>query len=829
MKFFICLFIFLFSLKCVSQNSLSGKVVEKETNEALPQAIISLPDLKKSTLTDKEGKYKIENLPKGKFVVLVKYVSYTTQIREVEINGETKIDFEMVHSVTEFETIVVTGVSSVTEQRQNPVPAIAIPKERLLENSSTNIIDAVAKEPGISQITTGSGISKPVIRGLGYNRTLVLVNGIRQEGQQWGDEHGIEVDEFSVDRVEVIKGPGSLFYGSDAMAGVINLLSPYPPQEGKVLGTIYTNYQSNNNSFGWSAMNAGTLNGVHWDARITSKQAGNYSNRYDGKVFNSGWNEFNVNGNLGLIKKWGFSNLHISRFNQELGIPQGKRDSAGNFVKDVLIGDSIIIQEPVTETELNGKTLLNPKQNVRHIRVSSDNMFIVNKVRLYVNMGWQQNHRKEFEIHIPENSHGHSHNHGAEDEHPMQYMMLSTWNYDAKLFFPEAKGWNISTGINGMVQSHANKGEEFLIPEYNLTDAGGFLFARKSFGKIHFSGGTRYDYRIVHSKELLLDTLGKPTNEDNPFHKHKFQKFNADFSNVSGSAGISYLFKNDNVLKLNIARGFRAPNIAEMASNGHHHGALRYEIGNNALLPETSMQADAEVLFNTAHVSAKLGVFNNLVRKYIFIRKLSSVFGGDSLFISESDADTLPVFKFTQGNAQLHGGEIAIDIHPHPFDWLHFENSFSYVNALLKNSTDSTTYLPFTPAPMFSSELKMEFQKLKKNLRHSYFFIKTDVVLKQNKIYSAYGTETETPGYILLHLGIGSEMHVKEKKLFSFHVNVTNLTDVAYQNHLSRLKYAPENLITGRRGVFNMGRNISFKIVIPFELKNAMEEPIDAK
>ena len=145
--------------------------------------------------------------------------------------------------------------------------------------------------PGISEVTTGPNISKPFIHGLGYNRVLTLYDGVRQEGQQWGDEHGIEVDEYGIDRAEIVKGPASLIYGSDALAGVVNLI-PFPPvQNGTIQGNFLGEYQTNNGLFGGSLSLDGNQNGIIWGGRISHKQAKDYQDRYDGRVYNTAFSE----------------------------------------------------------------------------------------------------------------------------------------------------------------------------------------------------------------------------------------------------------------------------------------------------------------------------------------------------------------------------------------------------------------------------------------------------------------------------------------------------------------------------------------------------------
>ena len=164
--------------------------------------------------------------------------------------------------------------------------------------------------------------------------------------------------------------------------------------------------------------------------------------------------------------------------------------------------------------------------------------------------------------------------------------------------------------------------------------------------------------------------------------------------------------------------------------------------------------------------------------------------------------------------------EVMIDIHPHPIDWLHFENTFSYVKAVIANGTDSTKYLPNIPAARWLSELKGKFRHVGGIFQNAYAGVQMDWTFDQNNVYYAYQTETATPGYTLWNAGIGADVVNKNKKvLFSLHLAANNITDVAYQNHLSRLKYAPENEVTGRTGVFNMGRNYSVKVAIPLNFK----------
>ncbi|RZK97974.1 MAG: TonB-dependent receptor, partial [Hymenobacter sp.] len=480
------------------------------------------------------------------------------------------LDLKLTPAATEIGQVVVTGVSQATELRRSPVPTTVVDRTRLNQTSATNIIDAIAHTPGISQITTGAAISKPVVRGLGYNRVVTLNNGAKQEGQQWGDEHGIEIDEFSIDRAEIIKGPGSLLYGSDAMAGVINFLAPDPIAEGHITGSATANYQTNNRQQGYSLENAGNINGLNWLVRGTRKVAGDYQNRYDGHVFNSGFNEWNANGYLGLNKSWGYSHLTFSTFNQNLGLVEGERDSlSGRFVRDVAVGGQVE-SRVVSDGELRGYSLTEPRQLVNHLRFGTDNSFVVgqNGGRLTLQVNYQQNLRREFgDVLTP--------------DQPQLYFQLRTVDYALRYFVPEfGGGYNLAVGTTGLRQQNRNLGTEFLIPAYNMTEGGVFGVLKKSFGGLDLSGGLRYDVRRISAQSLYLNGDEQPTAPTTPGAETKFPGFLSTFNNYSGSLGAAYNLSDRLTVKANISRGFRAPNIAELGSNGEHEGTIRYEVGN---------------------------------------------------------------------------------------------------------------------------------------------------------------------------------------------------------------------------------------------------------
>lgn len=768
--------------------SFTGKVTDSKTGEVLAGASVQFPDLKVGSTTNQQGIYKLQNIPSGKYLVEVSFTGYASIVESIVLNGNTERDFALSRSYAENEAVTVTGVSSATSVKRTPVPVNILKKEELMRGVSTNLIDALSKTPGVAQISTGPAISKPSIRGLGYNRVVVVNDGIRQEGQQWGDEHGIEIDEYNVTKAEILKGPASLMYGSDALAGVVNFISILPAPEGTVKGNVFGTYQTNNRQRGMHADIGGNQHGFIWGAYGSYKAAADYKNKYDGYVFNSKFNERDFGGYIGLNKQWGFSHLYVSNFDQRVGLVEGDRDDlTGQFLKPV--DNNGTAEEAIAE----GKDFTStdpsiPRQRIQHFKVATDNSFNIGSDRLTVLVGYQRNQRQEF---------GNVLDPGEKE----LYFDLNTVNYNVQYHFAEKKDWKTTIGINGMQQSNQNKGAEVLIPEYSLFDIGGFVYSQKRINKLTLSGGVRFDNRSIDSKEL----------EDGG--DVKFQGFTKSFSNVSGSIGLSYEASKAVTFKLNIARGFRAPSIPELASNGAHEGTNRYEYGEQDLKSETSLQVDGGIEVNTEHVSLAANVFYNAVNNFIYYRKLQGVNGGDSILVDGSDE--FFAFQFDQHNARLYGAEINLDIHPHPLDWLHIENSFSIVRGTLSEEQDGSKNLPFIPAARLINDIKAEFGAKGKLVRHLYVKAELDNTFAQNDPFTGYNTETKTSGYSLLNAGLGGDFVSKGKTLFSLYIAANNISDVAYQNHLSRLKYAAVNNLTGRTGVYNMGRNFSIKLNVP--------------
>jgi len=794
-----------------AQNAIRGKVTDADDGTPLFGAVVYVSELKTGASTDSAGMFVIRNVPTGTFLAEVRMIGYATQAVTVSAQaydaaGAASADIKLVKTPAEYHPVIITGVSGTAERMRNPVPMTLQTRDHILQHGATNAVSALTELPGISAVSTGNAIAKPVIRGLGYNRVVVLRNGIRQEGQQWGDEHGVELDEFEIDRVEIIKGPGSIMYGSDAMAGVINFLTPRNVEEGSINGEIVGSYQSNGLLVGHSVMTAGNIHGFSWQVRASQKMAGNFSTPVDGNIANSGFREYDASGFIGLNRSWGVSQICFSTFNQFVGLPEGERDSLGQFILPVAIDGNTAGAQSFGSDELKGyrHSLEIPRQAIHHQRLVFSNSLFFGQSQLKIDLGYQRNDRNE------------SGNILNPEEKELS-MRLSTSTLNSSFIFPEKKGNQLIAGISLQRQSNQNSGSDLIIPEYIAQDAGAFVHYRKISGKWYFGAGLRGDFRSMRTDPVYIDSAGNYTNENVPGYTSKFSAIDKSFTSYSAIAGTSFQVSPPVVFRLNISRGFRVPNVAELSSNGKHEGTFRYEKGNASLKSETSLQFDLGMTYTSDHFNFELSAFSNDIHNYIYLTRLNSVFGGDSV---ADPSDPAPVFTFIQGHARLLGGEIFTDLHPHPLDWLHFENSISYVSGNLFAQPDSMTCLPFMPPMKYQSEINAHFEKQVGPFVHTYLSTSFKVYFAQSRIYSAYGTETSTPSYTLLEAGAGTQIvNRKDKTICRIFFSVNNLLNTKYQSHLSRLKYAPVNPVTGQQGIYGQGRNFSLRLLFPFDFK----------
>jgi len=738
MKHLINILILLISINSYSQHKIQGTIIDIKTNRHLTDVNVYIKSIHKGTSTDLNGQFNFGNLPSGKYELHITYLGYQDIHKNIELSSDVNINFQLQPTALELEGILISTPFHKL-QKDNVMKVEKIKASDLTD--ANNLSEQLSQAPGINQISTGSGIGKPVIRGLSSNRVLVYTQGIRLENQQFGEEHGIGVSAAGIESVEIIKGPASLLYGSDAIGGVLflnpELYAPLDSLNIDISSKYYSNTSGITTNFGLKK----TTEKLKLLTRFSLQQHADY--QFDKtRVTNSRFSEYDLKTGVGFGNDKITNDIRYNINFSRLGIPEG-----------------------ISTQNKNIKPLL-PNQSIENHVISSHTKINLNKGKLDMIFGYTFNNRKEFEEE-------HHHEEEEEEEHegdehteeklePALEMHLSTFNYNIKYELPEINDFEIIIGSQGMYQKNKNFGLETLIPDAKTTDAGIFGTSHYHWKKHAIQFGLRYDYRNIY-----INTINK----------------DKSFNSFNGAIGFKTDLTNKITSRINLASGFRAPNLAELTSDGEHEGSNRYEIGDINLTNEQNVQLDLNLNYKSQHFEFFVNGFYNSINDYIYLNPTSE------------SIENAQIFKYLQENATLYGGELGIHLHPHPLDWLHISSNFETVTGKLSNGA----HLPLIPANSIHTNLAFTITKDSKLNTDAFISLKN--VFKQQNIS---GSETASKNYELVNLGMNSVLQTK-KASYIFNFGVNNLLDKQYINHLSRLK---------NDGIYNQGRNIILGLTI---------------
>jgi iron complex outermembrane receptor protein len=729
-KILIALFIG-FSAFINAQNKISGKITDKDNNP-IKGVNIFVSELHKSSETDENGAYSINNVPNGTIKITFTLFGFITQNKSIFIqNGENKLDVVLETSLFQMDEVIV-ATSFHKLQSQNVMKVDHESMKSLQQKGTSTLIEGLETLPGISQISTGTSIGKPVIRGLSGNRVLVYSQGVRLENQQFGEEHGLGLNDAGVESVEIIKGPASLLYGSDALGGVLYFnpekFAKSNAFEGDFSQKIFSNTLGSNSSLGvkkssenWKYLVRGS-NTVHSDYKIAD---GN-------RVTNTRFNETDLKTGIGYSNSILSTVLRYNYNKLDLGIPE----------------NGIAEQSSSSATEY-------PKQAVTNHLLSLNSTLFFSTSKLDIDFGFISNNRSEFE----------------DSDVANLKMKLNTLNYNLKYHLPKAGKLESIFGIQGMTQTNVNSGAEYLIPNAKTNDFGLFGTSNYEWNSNVLQAGIRFDNRNINTESYGI--LGD---------EGSFEALAKSYNSFNCSLGYKTDLTKEFTLRVNVASGFRAPNLAELTSNGVHEGSNRYEIGNSNLATEQNVQTDLNLEYQNSHFEFFANGFFNKINNYIYLNPSPTTIAG------------YDVFNYFQTDAMLYGGEFGLHFHPHPLDWLHFESSFETVTGEKQSRGLGSDFLPFIPANNWNNSMRAEFN-IKNWLKDGYATLNVSNTFDQKKVS---GFETYSEGYTLVNLGIGGQINIG-KTHFNFNLNGNNLFNKSYIAHLSRLK---------NDGIPNIGRNI---------------------
>ena len=615
------------------------------------------------------------------------------------------------------------------------------------------ISNSISKLPGVSIISTGAGIGKPSIRGLSFNRVVVLNQGMRLENQQWGEEHGLALSSSGVNSVEVVKGPLYVLYGSDAMGGVL-YIEPEKYLTSDDLEIDYTGiYNSNYSGFSNNLGLKGTSENFSYMLRADITDNGNYSSP-DGEIENTWFKQNDFKAGVAYQTEKFQSDLRFSMSETEVGIPHMEEGHDDHDDHDDHEEDGHDDHDDHGEED--------HYQEINHTTLTWKNTFDMgNDHTLDITLGRQLNERKEFggheeeghddhEEHEEEGHDDHDDHEGHEEGEAELDMELETTSIDIKLTMPQSDDLNLIIGTSLLNQENKNFGHETLIPDAEKKDFG--LFALGQFDIDDTSQaliGVRYDNRSISSESS-----------------------SNDYSNFNGSLGFKKDFGNS-TLRINLSSGFRAPDLIELYADGSHHGSFQYKKGNTNLEAEESLQTDLSYQINNDNSILSFDLFYNDISDYIYLNP-SSMF-----------EDGLRVYDYMQQDSKLYGGEIHLNKNT-SIDWLSYYTSIEYVFA---ESMDGEA-LPFISPLTLNQVFNIDFG--------NNYSVEIDFIAKAKQSRVSM-FEEETDGYSVLNLSgnYKTEFMTNDLNLFW---RISNVFDKEYYDHLSRLKTA---------GIEEMGRNIS--------------------
>lgn len=794
---FVCMLFLYGHLFGQSAYVLNGLVVD-ENNQSLPGASVLLLPNEKGTVTNSNGQFVFDKLSQGSYILDISFIGYKNVVDTVLVDSNTSYKTQLEVANLSLQEVVVTDNYVETRKREESLNIEVVNDDFLRQNLGGSLMSSLERLPGVTTIDIGSGQSKPVIRGLGFNRVVVVENNIKHEAQQWGSDHGLEIDQYAVDNVEVIKGPASLRYGSDAIGGVIDMNSRELPAPNTFGGNVDLTGKTNNSLLGtsislygrkdWFFANLRATYIDYGDYKVPTDSVDIYSYRaalYNNYLRNTAGNEKNLHLTLGIIQNGFQSKLFVSTVNSKSGF----------------FANAHGLEPRNVDTNLHDKSSRDinyPYQNANHFKVVNTTHYKWDASTLEFDLGFQRNFRQEWSAYV---SHGYmppvfpdslSFDPDLERE-------FEKYVYSGNLRFSHqiSDRNQLETGINSEFQDNRIDGRGFIIPAYEQFSLGGFVIAKYNFSeRSRLQLGVRYDFGNIETDEYY-DWYPSPVGEDENSDFGYLQRagnIDRTFSSLTWSLGYNFDMEHWS-LKANVGKSFRMPIAKELAANGVNYHRFSYEVGDPDLSPEISYQLDLGVEYQTKRLAVGATPFLNYFDNYIYLNPSSDF---DRLYGNGNQ-----VFYYTESRVLRYGAELHVHYELLPHLQLGVMAEYVYSEQLSGEKKGYT--LPFSPPS--SAIINLKYQKKKIAFtENAYASLDYRITAPQNNIVPP---EVTTDGYQVVNIGAGGEIEIFNQKI-NVSMQVQNLFNTKYFKHTSfyRLINVPEP-----------GRNIVMNVSVPFSGK----------
>lgn len=742
--------------------TLRGKILHHENNEPIAHAHVWIAELEEGAISDDKGNFRVDGICAGSYTIKVSYLGHQNEEKTVKLNRNTSITFRMIAEGLLLEGVEIHGHRDAVITTST---LSSLTGADLDESRGENLGEILKRIAGITTFSTGANISKPVIHGLHSNRIMILNNGIKQEGQQWGAEHAPEIDPFMADEIAVVKGAETVRFGPEAMGGVIVVNPKALPISGGISGTVNLIGASNGRS-GSAAVevNGGSnkIKGLGYRIQSSGKYGGNISSPAYHQS-NTGVRELNFSGAAGYSSSRLGAELFYSRFESTLGI---LADAHTGNLSDL---EAIIEHGSPFNKVGFSYDIANPRQEVRHnlLKVKA-HYHLPDASKINLQYGFQHNQRQEFD-----KRRGELNSRAALD------LELMTHSLDLSYDHPTQKNWNGSFGVSFLQQVNNNipgTGVTPLIPNYDMYNLGIYALEKYTKGHLEIEAGLRYDHRFV-------DAARYDRNQQLVERDYTFNNFTAFLGGI-------YSFSPNITFSTNFGSAWRPPNINEQFSQGLHHGSAAYEYGN----PDFESEQAYKWINTFSYVGDKFNVeltgYLNRINNYIYLNPTEEQF--------VSLRGTFNVFRYLQTDANLWGMDLSTHYEIHP--QLEWYARGSLVRAKDLNSSD---YLPLIPTDQIETGLTYTgnnwgvFTQNRFSLSH--------LAVAHQKREPEFDFAPAPPGYHLWNLSLNTLLPLGTKSL-NVGITVSNLFDVEYKNYMNRFRYFTHE----------MGRNVTLRLKYQF-------------
>ncbi|PKP47448.1 MAG: hypothetical protein CVT95_05660 [Bacteroidetes bacterium HGW-Bacteroidetes-12] len=703
-----------------SKAQVSGKIIDDKTGLTLPGVNVYIPATQQGVATNEKGEFLLKNGCEKGCLLQIQFIGYEKKIISISLDAlNLPLIIRLKEGALTMDEIVISSNLYQTTSKI-PYQVAMVTPEMIQQEGNISLMDVIAERPGVDQIKFGPGIGKPVIRGLSFSRVLTIYNGLRLDNHQWGADHGLGVNSTGVGGVEVIKGPASIIFGSGALGGVVNILDEPIPAQGKqntyFLNTLHSNNLGVKTELGHRAA---SKKGWFWSWRSAYETHADYTDGNKRTIGNSRFNNNVHKFDVGVIKKWGTSKISYHYISQKLGI----------------ISDNEMVTS--LETHRNDRTFQLPWQEVTDKIITSQSAFFLKNSVLNLKIGYHTNQRLEIES----------------DEKGVDLgLKLNTSSYDVNYKFSPLKKLDITIGSQGNYQENTNlnMASKILLPNATHTDLGIFALIGYEYTSWNFLIGSRYDSRKLNVSTEKLTNLQLINNSTTA---------EKQFSGFTGSFGATKKLTETLLLKASFSNGFRAPDLAELFSNGQHPGTNRFELGNSEFSREENYELDLGLELKFDKLRIAVTGFYNQINNYIFFKPTNEI------------RNSLMVWTFNQSNALLIGAETELIYKP--FKKIEFSNNLAYVNGKEANGT----FLPLIPPFTSITKVSYEYQKINFSVKHRFADAQTNVA----------DDEEATTSYHLIDAAVQKEFTTK-KLVYFLQLTAANVFNTNYLNHLALIR-----------------------------------------